>query len=188
MYQLKQFWLLACFAITSFTTAVAAAETCDCSHCGAYGHCRVVCRCVATTEEKSETCFECRSEDFCVPGPSIWCGRKCEAVPLDDDHSDCPLSCCISWNVWKPRSAHVRTKHVLVVHEVKKEVPSFKWEVEYVCDECRRCCADATPIDSAPGDEIVPVSAEAPIEMDASTTDVDEPPAKRSWLARLLGD
>ncbi len=185
---LKRFWLLACLVSPCFAPLAAAAETCACAHCGVHSHCRAVCRCVPSTEEKKEVCFECRCEDFCIPGPSIWCGRKCEAMPLPENQCGCPQNCCISWNVWKPRCAEVRTKRVLVIHEVKKEVPSFKWEVEYLCDECQRCCAEAAPATVDASEEILPVSAETPIETDPVDASADLPPVKQSWISRLLGD
>jgi hypothetical protein len=178
--------LLLCLSAALATPQFASAENRACSHCGCTTHCRAVCRCVPSTEEKKETCFECKCEDFCVPGPSIFCGRKCEAMPLPESECGCPQNCCISWNVWKPRCAQVRTKRVLVVHEVKKEVPSHKWEVEYLCDECRQCCADAVPATTNAAGEIVPVSAEFPID---ETTDATESPAAEpqgNWLTRLF--
>src|SRR5690606_31438164 len=124
----------------------ALAETRACSQCGVETCCRAVCRCVPSTEEKKKTCYECKCEDFCVPGPSVWCGRKCESIPYGDEES-CGCAnggCTLIWNLWKPCGcAQVRTRKVLVAHEVKKEVPSYKWEVEYLCDECRGCCVDA---------------------------------------------
>lgn len=109
-------------------------------------------------------------------------------MPLPESQCGCPQGCCVCWNIWKPRCAQVRTKRVLVVHEVKKEVPSFKWEVEYLCDECRRGCADATPAGPPSVDGIMPVSAESPVESDPADAPAELPPVKQSWFARLLGD
>lgn len=178
--------LLVCLCALLAGPSALSAKDCECANCGVTACCRAYCRCVPSTEEKKETCFECKCEDFCVPGPSIFCGRKSEAISLPENECGCAGKCCISWNIWKPRCAQVRTKKVLVVHEVKKEVPSHKWEVEYLCDECRHCCAGLVPATTNAAGEIVPVSAEMPLEEAPSELDANEP--KGNWFTRLFAN
>lgn len=186
--KLQRILLLAGLALPWTAPSGALAEQRVCSHCGVEACCRAVCRCVPSTEEKEKTCYECKSEDFCVPGPSCFLGRKCEAMPLPGKEGGCAGDCCLCWNLWKPRCAEVRTRKVLVVHEVKKEVPSYKWEVEYLCDECRQCCAEAMPLRPGQRGEIVPVSNETPIESTGEQPAAKTKPVKKSWWTQLFAE
>ena len=99
-------------------------------HCDACGSCDCVRKvCVPTMTEKTITkvCWGYECEEFCIPGPSVCCGKQCHR----DD--------CGSWwhFLWKPTCAEVRTKHVPVKHEVKRKVPKVEWKVEERCAACR---------------------------------------------------
>ena len=99
-------------------------------HCDACGSCDCVRKvCVPTMTEKTITkvCWGYNCEEFCIPGPSVCCGKQCHR----DD--------CGSWwhFLWKPTCAEVRTKHVPVKHEVKRKVPKVEWKVEERCAACR---------------------------------------------------
>jgi hypothetical protein len=99
-------------------------------HCDTCGSCDCVRKvCVPTMTEKTITkvCWGYKCEDFCIPGPSVCCGKQCHR----DD--------CGSWwhFLWKPTCAEVRTKHVPVKHEVKRKVPKVEWNIEERCDACR---------------------------------------------------
>lgn len=99
-------------------------------HCDACGSCSCVRKvCVPTMTEKTITkvCWGYECEEFCIPGPSVCCGKECHR----DD--------CGSWwhFLWKPTCAEVRTKHVPVKHEVKRKVPKVEWKVEERCAACR---------------------------------------------------
>ena len=136
-----------------------------CNECGCSHGLRKVCRLVCETEEVAETEFSCKCEDFCVPCPSDKCGTHCEC----DCKSHHGVSCK---TIWKPSPhAEVRTRKLLVIKEVKKEVPQYRWVVEYVCDGCG--CGDQTaPADAAP---------EAPLP-----TAEPAPPARRSIMQTLF--
>jgi len=88
--------------------------------------------CVAKRTEKEivKVCWSYKCEDFCIPGPSIYCGEKCS-------HDTCG-----SWthSIWKPTCAEVRTKRVPVKNVVKRKVPGVEWKVEERCKECRFLC------------------------------------------------
>lgn len=99
-------------------------------HCDACGSCDCVRKvCVPTMTEKTITkvCWGYTCEEFCIPGPSICCGKQCQ-------HDECG-----SWwhFLWKPTCAEIRTRHVPVKHEVKRKVPKVEWKVEERCAACR---------------------------------------------------
>jgi hypothetical protein len=117
---------------------------------------------VPETKEEIEVCWDVKCEDFCVPGPSTFCGsvRECDK--------------CGSWcrDIWKPGCAKVYTRRVPVKTEVKRKKQTFKWEVVTICAACRRGCttaaqdaplteklADAVPSkaldDELPGEEVI---------------------------------
>src|SRR5688500_7438152 len=64
---------LATFAANSTTTL-------GCDHCGHAGACQKVCRLVCETKKVEVTCWGCKCEDFCVPGPSKPGCKHCETV------------------------------------------------------------------------------------------------------------
>jgi hypothetical protein len=88
--------------------------------------------CVAKRTEKEivKVCWSYKCEDFCIPGPSIYCGEKCL-------HDTCG---CWTHSIWKPTCAEVRTKRVPVKNVVKRKVPGVEWKVEERCKECRFLC------------------------------------------------
>ena len=88
--------------------------------------------CVAKRTEKEivKVCWSYKCEDFCIPGPSIYCGEKCL-------HDTCG---CWTHSLWKPTCAEVRTKRVPVKNVVKRKVPGVEWKVEERCKECRFLC------------------------------------------------
>ena len=88
--------------------------------------------CVAKRTEKEiiKICWSYKCEDFCIPGPSIYCGEKCL-------HDTCG---CWTHSLWKPTCAEVRTKRVPVKNVVKRKVPGVEWKVEERCKECRFLC------------------------------------------------
>jgi hypothetical protein len=88
--------------------------------------------CVAKRTEKEiiKVCWSYKCEDFCIPGPSIYCGETCS-------HDTCG---CWTHSLWKPTCAEVRTKRVPVKNVVKRKVPGVEWKVEERCKECRFLC------------------------------------------------
>lgn len=98
--------------------------------CDECGSCRCVAKvCVPKLKEKEITkvCWDAKCEDFCVPGPSEWCGTKC-------GKDDCG---CWSHEMWKPTCAEVRTRVVPVRKTTKRKVPSVEWKVVERCACCR---------------------------------------------------
>ena len=53
--------------------------------------------------------------------------------------SACGQCKCETRTIWQPGCyADIRTVNKLVKYEVTKKVPTYKWVVEYCCDQC--CC------------------------------------------------
>ena len=113
-----------------------AGELC-CALCGCHDRTTKVCRLVCETKKVPITCYGCREEDFCVPGPSTPGAEHCEAV------CGSSLPCAqrrFVWSEWFPAgSADVFTRKKLQKRTVTREVPSYKWVTE---DLCPRCAAD----------------------------------------------
>jgi hypothetical protein len=157
-----------------------------CDHCGCDCGCRKVCHLKCDVKKVTKIEYSCECEDFCVPGKSQKCGTKCEC-----HCKQCLLGCrehCCEKPVYKPTCAEVHTKKKLIKHEVTKEVPTYKWVVETVCDDCACRCLTCKA-----GQSRKQVEAEA---MAKSDTD-EEPPQpvaqpepeapKATWWNGLVG-
>ncbi len=134
--------LLTVGAITNIVGQAHAQDRC-CAHCGGLEGCRKVCRLVCEEKKITTTCWGCKREDFCVPGPSVLGERHCELVC--DDSSDLKAPCVQPkksvWNEWIPGGcAKVYTKTKLLKRTITKTVPSFKWVVEDLCPQCEANC------------------------------------------------
>lgn len=150
---------------TLFATRATAEELSCCSGCGCRCCLKPVCRLVCEMKEVKETVYDCKCEDFCVPGPSEHCGKQCEC----DCQSPHGKSCHI---LWKPTCGKVHSRHILTKHDVVKKVPTYRCEVVYVCDKCcghGGCCASVGPQASLP---------EAAIEAPVPPPSVAPPTAK----------
>lgn len=113
-----------------------------CDLCGGCGCVRKVCVPKPKEREIKKVCWSSKCEDFCIPGPSQYCGKKC-------GKDECG---CWSYEVWKPTCAEVRTRKVPVKTEVKRKVPGVEWKPEERCAACRSrgggdpsCGATAAP-------------------------------------------
>lgn len=113
-----------------------------CDICGSCECVRKICVPKPKDRDIKKVCWSSKCEDFCVPGPSEYCGKKCEK-------DECG---CWSYEVWKPTCAEIRTKKVPVKTEVKRKVPGFEWTPEERCSACRArgpidpsCSAIAAP-------------------------------------------
>jgi len=102
-----------------------------CSHCGCCCQCQKVCRMVCEMKETKKTCYTCKCEDFCVPGPSKQCATNCGCGKC----KECREAACI------PTVAYIKTKKVPVKHEEIVKKPTYKFVVEYVCPKCAACTA-----------------------------------------------
>lgn len=133
-----------CAAVLAALVSCGAAQADCCHRCGCEAHLKKVCRPVCEIKEVKETEYDCECEDFCIPGRSQVCtehGVDCNGCPTCE-------------KVTIPACGKVRTRKKLIKKEVVKKVPSYKWVVEYVCDECcHGDCADGCDAGQADGQQ-----------------------------------
>lgn len=103
-----------------------------CDRCGGCDRVRTMCVRKMTEKEVTKVCWDYRSEQVCIPGPSIFCGTR-------HHHDDCG---CWTCRIWKPTCAEVITRRVPVKKEVQRKVPAVEWSAEERCCHCRH---DRTP-------------------------------------------
>jgi hypothetical protein len=149
--------LLALALALSAAGEATADEGC-CAHCGRRGACGKVCRLVLEEKKVEITCWGCKSEDFCVPGPSQPGCRHCDEACGPCDAAGNPQGVCarpkrFTWTEWIPGCAEIYTRTKLMRKTVVRKAPSYKWVVEDLCDHCEARCAGA---DIQPGAEIPP--------------------------------
>jgi hypothetical protein len=115
-----------------------------CDQCGGCEGVRKVCVPKMTEKEIKKVCWDAKCEDFCIPGPSVWCGKACKT-------DDCG---CWTHHLWKPTCGEVKTRVVPVRKETKRKVPAVEWKVQERCACCRRkpCDSAAKP---APNDKAI---------------------------------
>lgn len=158
--------LSAALAISSANLATAF----GCDHCGQVCPCQKTCRLVCETKKVEITCWGCKCEDFCIPGPGKPGCKHCETVCEHCDEIGDPKGVHSQpqkfvWTEWIPGCAKIHTKKKLMKKTVTKTISSYKWVVE---DLCPHCVANAQ---SAP----VPAGTEIP-----------QPPAGVRALTRIL--
>jgi hypothetical protein len=120
-----------------------------CDHCGGGGACQKVCRLVCENKKVEVTCWGCKCEDFCIPGPSKRGCKHCDTVCEFCD--DCDPNAVHAqpkkfvWYDWMPGCATIHTRKKLVKQTVTKTVPSYKWVVEDLCPQCV-ASAESAPV------------------------------------------
>jgi hypothetical protein len=117
---------------------------CPCARCGHAADCQKVCRLVTETKKVEVICWGYKDEDFCVPCPSDECEQHCETACVDCEKDSKVESQpkAFDWTRWLPTSAESYTRRKLMKRVTTKEVPSFKWVYEDICEKC----ANATPV------------------------------------------
>jgi hypothetical protein len=147
---LRRFCLLipaALFLIGLGWSPIAAFTRC-CQLCGTPS-CSKVCRLVCEEKKVSVTCWGVEEEEFCVPGRGVQVCTHCEEV------CDCQTEAgevqsrpkLWSWREWQPcGDPEIRTKRKLMRKTVVKKVPTYKWVLQDLCEECR----NAPPADLPP--------------------------------------
>jgi hypothetical protein len=150
----RSIFLLAALAIAANSFAGDESRDCACSQCGCQAHCHKRCRLVCEMKDVKKVCYTCKCEDFCVPGPSCVCGEVCECDPCSSGCSCKCLSCLFGdgtthRKIWKPScETRLFTRNKLYKYEVTKQVPTYKWVVEYCCNSCQTaapCATDGIP-------------------------------------------
>jgi hypothetical protein len=111
-----------------------------CARCGSPHNCSKVCRLVCEETKVQVTCWGVREEPFCVPGPSKRCGTEHEQVCGECQSGPHPVqagSKPFVWSRWTPEGQpKLFTRQKLMKKTVTKPVPSYRWVVEDLCDEC----------------------------------------------------
>ena len=133
--------LLGLAAGMAISSAAEADQHC-CNHCGCEAQCGKVCRLVCETKLVTKTIYDCKCEDFCIPGPSSR-SKVCMA--------DCCDGCRHKTYCWTPGSAHMRTRKVLAKTEIRIAKPSYRRVVE---DLCQQCQCRAVSVSAPPSAEV----------------------------------
>jgi hypothetical protein len=132
--------MLACAVALPFANELQAAD-CACHHCGCHRWCNKVCRLVDDQKKVTIVCWGSECEDFCFPGKSCRGCLNREEVCTPDDTKEGEEPCSHSkdfvWYDWTPGcSKGIRTKKKLMKKTIEKKIPSYKWVVEDLCQEC----------------------------------------------------
>lgn len=133
------------------------ARAAGCRHCGCHNGCRKVCRLVCEEKKVEITCWGSKEEEFCIPGPSRPGCKHCETVCAECDDKHDPKSPLVLpkkfvWTEWIPGCAKVHTRKKLMKRTITKTIPSYKWVVEDLCDQCTA----ATPSVAVAPDALIP--------------------------------
>lgn len=147
---LRRFCLLfsAALMLVGLGWAPTAAFTRCCQLCGVQS-CSKVCRLVCEEKKVSVTCWGVEDEEFCVPGRGVKVCTHCEEVcECQDEPGEVQSRPKLwSWREWQPcGDPELRTKRKLMRKTVVKKVPTYKWVVQDLCEECRT----ASPSDLPP--------------------------------------
>ena len=139
-------------SLAAVPAPVAAGE--NCCHCGSGCGVRKVCRLVCETKKIKDYCYGCKCDAICLPGKSCRGCLHCDDVCASCGQCGCDCGCdhkplChLEWYDWKPGCADMLHIKKLVKYEVEREVCSFKWVVEEVCDGCCHECDRYHPCDA----------------------------------------
>ena len=145
-----------------------------CAHCGCHNATvQKTCRLVCEQKKVTVTCWGCKDEDFCVPGPSRPGCKHVESVCDESCDPKAPRNqpTKFVWREWLASDyAHIYTKQKLMKKTVTKTVPNYKWVVETLCEQCQAGCAPVnvsagTPVPPAPAlsADVKPLPAAKPI-------------------------
>ena len=121
---MKTLWMMTLVAMGAMVSQAQAGHHCGCPSCGC-SNIKKVCRLVPDVKKTTTFCYDCKCEDFCIPGPSKCCGWKC--VP-----NNCPCTGSHKEpNEGKPcYCGHVRTRKVLIKIPVTKETKVWTCKVD----------------------------------------------------------
>lgn len=121
-----------------------------CSHCGQTGSCQKICRLVCEDKKVEVICWGYQCEDFCVPCHGKrgceHCDMVCEECSPNADGVHSKPKRFI-WFDWTPTKATMYTRTKLMKKITSKKVPTYKWVVEDLCENCEAnaTCASVTP-------------------------------------------
>ncbi len=163
----------------AFAVQAHAGDGC-CAHCGCAAPCQKVCRLVCEEKKIEITCWGCKTEEFCLPGPSKRGCRHSETVcDLCEASCDSTLPHAkpktFVWTEWFPSCARIFTKKKLMKKTETVTVPSYKWVVEDLCNVCEANCPCASV---PPGADIPPPPVAGAKVKIAPTSQVSLEPAR----------
>lgn len=116
------------------------AGRCFCALCGCEP-CEKVCKLVREEKKVTVTCLGFKDEDFCVGGCSECVAQHCEMVCEEncDPEKICSQPKRRVWYEWEPKNPPtIYTKRKLMRKTITKKIPTFKWVVVDLCEECRK--------------------------------------------------
>lgn len=125
----------ACVGWLSVAVVMAGEGEIRCAGCGCSCSCQKVCRLVREEKKVEIVCWGCKHEDYCLPGPNHKCDEHCESVC--DDPKICTKPKSFLWYDWIPGCPTMHTKTKLMKKTITKKIPSFKYVVEDLCDNCK---------------------------------------------------
>lgn len=128
--------LMSLFFFAHVSNAVWAEQ---CARCRANTHCTKCSRVIIENKEVKITCWGIRQEDFAIGGPSCpKCQCTTEACKCSPDSKVQSGSKKFTWKIWEPSlTAFWFTKNKLMKRTETKTIPTYKWVVEDLCDQCR---------------------------------------------------
>lgn len=119
-----------------------------CSCCGCACQPEMTCHLVKYMKKVTVTCYGCKCNNICIPGPSCKGCEHCEGCCDNggqcgqcnggcgcDDCNHKP-DCHLRWFDWCPTCACPITVKQLQKFEVTKEVCAYKWEAVPMCAGC----------------------------------------------------
>lgn len=133
--------VIAAFAVaTTLAGWALAGDWCSCKFCGRNADCNKRCRLVCEEKKVEVVCWGCKCEDFCAPGcgkPGCeHCDEVCQSC-ADPDSKVCCEPKTFLWKEWTPfGKPKIYTKTKLMKKIEPRKVPTYKWVVEDVCEQC----------------------------------------------------
>ncbi|HEY2881075.1 MAG TPA: hypothetical protein VGJ15_01550 [Pirellulales bacterium] len=115
---------------------------CQCERCGCQCHCQKWCHVVCDWKDVKETVYCCKCTDVALPGRSEKVCTKIDECNPDN----CPLFHDYKplYTQWCPSDCvRIRPVTKLMKMEVTHKVPTYRWVVEYCCDQCKANCLAA---------------------------------------------
>ena len=128
----------AALAAVCIATLASHAGDLGCALCGCHDRTSKVCHRVCEMKKVTITCYGCKEEDFCVPGPSCPGDKHCETI------CESSIPCAerqFVWCEWIPScKAKVLSRKKLQKRTVTREVPTYKWVTQDLCPQCAADC------------------------------------------------
>ncbi len=86
---MKKRFVICSLLLFAISRSGVAGEPGCCAECGCRCNVKKVCRLVCEEKEVKEIEWDCKCEDFCLPGKSEVCCEKCKCDPCKPHCPDC---------------------------------------------------------------------------------------------------